>query len=252
MTTGMKHNSGDIEAVALHGRYVSLIPLDPAVHAERLYAACHGPACEDLWRFLRDGPFPDVPTYRVHLESIAGLDGFMPFVIVDNESRDVVGKVSLMRYSPTHRSVEIGYVLFAPVLRNSRGGTEALCLLARHVFEYLGCRRCEWRSDAANQASARAALRFGFHAEGVLRQHMIVKARSRDTAVFSLLDAEWPARKAALHAWLEPANFDSAGRQIVALRRSELSDLAPAEEARSPLEAPARYIAEGRPNPSSD
>lgn len=221
MTAGMKHDSGDIEAVALHGRYVSLIPLDPGVHTERLYAACHGPGCEELWRFLRDGPFPDVPTYRLHLESISGLDGFMPFVIMDNGSGDVVGKVSLMRYSPMHRSVEIGYVLFAPVLQNSRGGTEALCLIARHVFEYMGCRRCEWRSDAANQASARAALRFGFHAEGILRQHMIVKARSRDTAVFSLLYVEWPARKAALHTWLEPANFDSAGRQVAALRRSQ-------------------------------
>jgi RimJ/RimL family protein N-acetyltransferase len=147
----------------------------------------------------------------------------MPFVIMDSGSGHVVGKVSLMRYSPTHRSIEIGYVLFAPVLRNSRGGTEALYLATRHVFEYLGCRRCEWRSDVANQASARAALRFGFHAEGILRQHMIVKARSRDTAVFSLLDVEWLARKAALDAWLEPANFDAQGGQIVALRRSEES-----------------------------
>ncbi len=216
----MKPDSGGIEAVVLRGRYVSLSPLDPAVHAECLYAVCHGPACEDAWRFLRDGPFADVPAYRAHLEAIARLDGFMPFVIMDNESGDVVGKVSLMRYSPTHRSVEIGYVLFAPVLRNSRGGTEALFLAARHAFEYLGCRRCEWRCDSANQASVRAALRIGFQAEGMLRQHMIVKARSRDTAVFSLLDVEWPARKAVLDAWLEPANFDPAGRQIVALRAS--------------------------------
>ncbi|RDU98028.1 N-acetyltransferase [Trinickia dinghuensis] len=219
----MKQCSGGGEAVALRGRYVSLIPLDPAVHAERLYAVCHGPGHEDSWRFLRDGPFADVPAYRAHLEAFAGLEGVLPFVIMHNGSGDVVGKMSLMRYSPTHRSVEIGYVLFVPVLRNSRGGTEAIYLAARYAFEDLGCRRCEWRSDAANQASARAALRLGFQREGVLRQHMVVKARSRDTAVFSLLDAEWPARKAALDAWLEPSNFDAEGRQIAALKRSDAS-----------------------------
>ena len=123
MTASAKRCSDVVEPVGLRGRYVSLIPLDLAVHVEPLYAACHGPACEDSWRFLRDGPFADVPAYRAHLEAIAGLDGFMPFVITDNGSGDVVGKVSLMRYSRIHRSVEIGYVLFAPVLRNSRGGT---------------------------------------------------------------------------------------------------------------------------------
>lgn len=224
MTARMQPDSGGVEAIALRGRYVSLIPLDPEVHAARLYAACHGPACEASWRFVRDGPFADVPAYREHLEAIARLEGFMPFVIMDNGSGDVVGKVCLMRYSSAHRSVEIGYVLFAPVLRNSRGGTEALYLAARHVFEYLGCRRCERRTDTANQASARAAQRLGFQAEGVFRQHMIVKARSRDTAVFSLLDAEWPARKAALNAWLAPSNFDTAGQQIVALRRVSHAD----------------------------
>lgn len=168
------------------------------------------------------GPFADVAAYQAHLEAIARMDGFAMFVIMDNGSGDVVGKVSLIRYSPTHRSVEIGYVLFAPVLRNSRGGTETLYLLACHVFGYLGCRRCEWRTDVANQASARAALRVGFKVEGVLRRHMIVKGRSRDTAVFSLLDMEWPDRKAALETWLRPANFDSTGRQIVGLRRSKL------------------------------
>lgn len=207
----------------LRGRYISLMPLNLAVHAELLFTACHGPACEDSWRFLRDGPFADVADFRAHLEAIASLDGFMVFVITDNGSGDVVGKVSLMRHSRTHRSIEIGYVLFAPVLGNSRGGTEALYLAALHAFDNLGCRRCEWRSDADNEASVRAALRLGFRAEGILRQHMIVKSRSRDTAVFSLLDGEWPARKAALEAWLQPANFDAAGRQIVALKRVEES-----------------------------
>lgn len=237
MTAAMNRCSGEVQAVALHGRYISLIPLDPAVHAEYLYVACHGPGHEASWRFLRDGPFADVPAYRVHLEAIACLVGFMPFVIMDNGSGALVGKLSLMRYSPTHRSAEIGYVLFAPVLRNSRGGTEALYLAARHVFEYLGCRRCEWRSDTVNRASARAALRLGFQAECILRQHMIVKARSRDTAVFSLLDIEWPARKAALEAWLEPANFDAAGRQIVTLRRSGVK----VPRSSAPLSPPAHY-----------
>lgn len=207
------------ESFALRGRYVALSPLDPAVHAGPLYAMSHGPGRASLWRFLRDGPFADLPAYRAHLDELVSRDLFMPFVIVASGSGEVVGKVSLIRFCAEHRSIEIAYVLFSPVLQGTRGGTEALYLLVRHAFEHLGCRRCEWRSDTENQASIRAALRFGFREEGVLRRHMIVKAHSRDTAVLSLLDLEWPARKTAIDRWLAPTNFDTAERQISSLQR---------------------------------
>ena len=131
-----------------------------------------------------------------------------------------------MRFSPEHRSVEIGYVLFLPSLQRTRGGTESLFLLMSHVFETMKLRRCEWRCDSRNARSERAALRLGFRAEGHLRQHMIVKGVNRDTLVFSLLDAEWPIIKTALSAWLADENFDQDGaakRSLDEIRISQSS-----------------------------
>jgi Acetyltransferase (GNAT) domain len=105
-------------------------------------------------------------------------------------------------------------------------------VLARHVFDDLGYRRLEWKCDAANARSRRAAERFGFTFEGVFRQHMIVKGRNRDTAWYSLLDSEWPAVRAAFEAWLAPANFDADGRQRAPLRQ------------RSTATAPSRPLAQ--------
>ena len=105
------------------------------------------------------------------------------------------------------------------VLQRTRGATEAMYLLARYVFEDLGYRRYEWKCHALNERSRSAALRLGFTFEGIFRQHMIIKGRNRDTAWYSMLDSEWPARKARLERWLAPENFDADGRQ-----RTPLSD----------------------------
>jgi RimJ/RimL family protein N-acetyltransferase len=118
-----------------------------------------------------------------------------------------------MRIEPTHRVIEVGSILFTNALQRTRGATEAMYLLARYVFEELEYRRYEWKCNALNAASRRAALRLGFAFEGVFRQHMIVKGRSRDTAWYSMIDAEWPARKAEFERWLSPDNFHPDGRQ---------------------------------------
>jgi RimJ/RimL family protein N-acetyltransferase len=118
-----------------------------------------------------------------------------------------------MRIDPVHRGIEVGSILYTPALQRTTGATEAMYLMARHAFEDLGYRRYEWKCNALNQPSRRAALRFGFTFEGIFRQHMIVKGRNRDTAWYSMLDSEWPARKAAFERWLNPANFDAGGRQ---------------------------------------
>jgi RimJ/RimL family protein N-acetyltransferase len=122
-----------------------------------------------------------------------------------------------LRIEPAHRSIEVGWILYAPALQRTVGATEAMYLLAKHAFEDLGYRRYEWKCDALNAPSRRAALRLGFTFEGIFRQHMIVKGRNRDSAWFSLLDTEWPARRDAFERWLDPANFDAQGRQRVAL-----------------------------------
>jgi len=123
------------------------------------------------------------------------------------------GWASYMRIEPAHGVVEVGNIMLSPRLQRTRAATEAMFLMARHVFEDLGYRRYEWKCNARNEPSRRAALRLGFTFEGIFRQHMIIKDQNRDTAWFSMLDHEWPARKAAFEAWLGPANFDGEGRQ---------------------------------------
>jgi RimJ/RimL family protein N-acetyltransferase len=122
-----------------------------------------------------------------------------------------------MRIDQANGVVEVGNILMTPALQRTTAATEAMYLMARHVFEDLGYRRYEWKCNALNEPSRRAALRYGFTFEGIFRQHMIVKSQNRDTAWFSLLDHEWPARKRAFEAWLNPANFDANGRQLKAL-----------------------------------
>jgi RimJ/RimL family protein N-acetyltransferase len=114
------------------------------------------------------------------------------------------------------RVIEVGHVLYSPTLQRTPLATEVQFLLARYVFETLGYRRYEWKCDALNAASRRAALRYGFIYEGTFRQFMITKeGRNRDNAWFSMLDGEWPARKANFERWLAPENFTADGKQKV-------------------------------------
>jgi len=126
-----------------------------------------------------------------------------------------------MEIRPAMRVIEVGNILYSPALQRTPLGTEAQYLLARYAFETLGYRRYEWKCNALNAASRGAALRYGFVYEGTFRQHMITKSRSRDTAYYSMLDSEWPARKVAFERWLAPENFDAQGRQRMSL--SELN-----------------------------
>jgi RimJ/RimL family protein N-acetyltransferase len=145
------------------------------------------------------------------------------YAIVDR-SGQVMGVATLMEIRPAMRVIEVGHIVYSPALQRTPLGTEAQYLLARYAFETLGYRRYEWKCDAHNAPSRRAALRYGFVFEGILRRHMIAKGRTRDTAYFSMLDSEWPARKAAFEKWLAPENFDASGKQRTSL--SELNKMA--------------------------
>jgi len=207
------------QPTTLQGRFVTLVPLDPAAHAVALYEASHGPEREDLGRYLFDGPYPDQATFEARLKQMAGSRDPLFFTILDNATRKPVGYSSYLRIEPAHRCIEVGSILFTPALQRTPGATEAMYLMARHVFEDLGYRRYEWKCNALNEPSRRAALRLGFTFEGIFRQHMIIKGRNRDTAWFSMLDSEWPARKASFERWLSRENFDAQGRQKQSLSR---------------------------------
>ena len=205
------------QPTVLAGRVVTLRPFDRAAHAEALYRATHGPEKDDQWRYMSEGPFPSRAEFDVFLDRSAGSADPLFFAIVDNATGAAVGQASYMRIEPRYRVIEVGNIIFTPALQRSSGATEAMYLMARHVFEDLGYRRYEWKCNALNQPSRRAALRLGFVFEGVFRQHMIIKGRNRDTAWFSMLDSEWPMRRANFERWLAPSNFDPAGRQVLSL-----------------------------------
>jgi RimJ/RimL family protein N-acetyltransferase len=190
---------------------VRLEPVDPDRHAGALFAAAAGD--DRLWDYLPYGPFADVEALREHLARQAASEDPLFFAVVDAGTGEAAGVVSYLRVEPGHGCIEIGHIWFGAPLQRTAAATETIYLLARHAFDELGNRRLEWKCDAANARSRRAAERFGFTFEGVFRQHQIVKGRNRDTAWYSLLDAEWPAVRAAFEAWLAPGNFEADGRQ---------------------------------------
>jgi RimJ/RimL family protein N-acetyltransferase len=202
----------------LPGQYVTLEPLNTAKHGAALWDSLRGPQNDDLWLYLADGPYAAREDFDQALEKIAlsRLDPLF-FAIVDNASRRALGRASYLRIEPPHRCLEVGGILYSPLLQKTRGATEAMYLMARHAFDTLGYRRYEWKCNALNTPSRHAALRLGFTFEGIFRQHMLIKGRNRDTAWFSMLDHEWPARRQALERWLDPANFNAGGEQIRSL-----------------------------------
>lgn len=202
------------ERAVLAGRTVRLEPLDPQRHGAQLHAASHAPAIDPaLWLYLSVGPFASEAAFMAWLEKCAASKDPLFLAVVDLQRGRAVGMVSYMRMEPAHGVIEIGNIWFGPAIQRTRQASEAIFLLARHVFDDLGYRRLEWKCNALNQPSRRAALRFGFSYEGLFRQHMVIKDRSRDTTWFAMVRDEWPAIRAAFEAWLDPANFDSAGKQ---------------------------------------
>lgn len=202
------------EAVTLSDRYGRIQRLDAARHRASLWDAFAGH--NHIWTYMRYGPFADAAVFSDWLISCEEARDPFYYAIADPSGRPL-GLAALMRIEPDMRVVEIGNILLSPSIQRTPLATEAQYLLARYVFETLGYRRYEWKCDALNAASRRAALRLGFSFEGIFRDHMIVKGRSRDTAWFAMLETEWPARKAAFERWLAPENFAADGTQKMRL-----------------------------------
>ena len=205
------------DRVVLEGREVCLEPLNPLRHGDPLFEATAGREQDSLWTYMFDGPFEDRGAFDAAMARMATSEDPFYFAIVDRRSGGATGRAALMRIEPAHRVIEVGSIVYSPRLQRTRGATEAMYLLAQYVFEGLGYRRYEWKCHALNGPSRSAALRLGFTFEGIFRQHMIVKGRNRHTAWYSMIDSEWPARKARLERWLAPENFDADGRQRTSL-----------------------------------
>jgi len=198
---------------AMDGRFCRVEPLDPSRHAADLLAANAEDRDGRNWTYLPYGPFARDDDYRQWMERVCRGEDPLFHAIVARDSGRAVGVASLMRIDPVNGVIEVGGINYSPRLQRRPAATEAMYLLMRRAFDELGYRRYEWKCDALNAPSRAAAARLGFRFEGIFRQAIVYKGRSRDTAWFSITDGEWPALKAAFERWLEPANFDESGRQ---------------------------------------
>lgn len=200
--------------VKLEGRFCRIEKL-AAVHGGALWTAVKND--DGLWTYMGYGPFPNGNSFDRWLEERTVLLDPYSYAVIDKASGKATGIVTLMEIRPAQRVIEIGNIVYSALLQRTPAATEAQYLVARYVFDDLHHRRYEWKCNALNAPSRRAAARLGFTYEGTFRQHMIVKGRNRDTAWFAMLDGEWPARKAVFERWLAPDNFDAAGKQKTSL-----------------------------------
>ncbi|MFN0263078.1 GNAT family N-acetyltransferase [Tepidamorphus sp. 3E244] len=200
----------------LEGRYCRLEQVTPGHFADLWHA--YGKDTEGrIWDYLPYGPFESRDDFFAFAQATYLGDDPLFHAIIDARTGKAVGVASLMRITPEFGVIEVGHINYGPPLQKTPAGTEAQYLLMRRAFEELGYRRYEWKCDNANAGSKAAAKRYGFTFEGIFRKHLVVKCRNRDTAWFSITDDEWPAIRAAFESWLEPGNFDEAGRQKIKL-----------------------------------
>jgi RimJ/RimL family protein N-acetyltransferase len=201
------------QRISLDGRFVRLEPLDADAHGDDLYCAATAPGAEARHRYLFEPAPADRSVFDAWIVKASASSDPLFFAAVDPPSGRAMGRAALMRIAPEHRVIETGSILWGPEMAGTRAATEAIFLFARHVLDDLGYRRFEWKCDALNAPSRHAALRLGFRFEGIFRDHMIVKGRSRDTAWFAMTREDWPICRRAFEAWLSPDNFQSDGRQ---------------------------------------
>ncbi|MEA1065482.1 GNAT family protein [Erwinia sp. HR93] len=199
----------------IEGRYCTLVPTTLA-HARELFAA-YGKVPED-WTYVPYGPFDTFAEFEAYIGAMENGKDPLHFTVLDNATGRPGGTLALMRIRPEYGVMEVGHVVFSQRLKKTAMATEAHYLLMKEVFDALGYRRYEWKCDSLNQPSQRAAARLGFVFEGVFRQALIYKGRTRDTAWLSIIDKQWCDVKRALEAWLAPENF-SDGQQRQPLAR---------------------------------
>jgi len=212
----------------IKGRYVRLEPVDPSRHASDLFELSHGAQGDPaIWIYMGYGPFADIGGFTAWLVERAASTDPLFYAVIDEASGRAAGMASFLRIVPADGVIETGHIWFTPVLQRTRQATEAIFLMGKYAFDTLGNRRFEWKCNARNAPSRRAAGRFGFTFEGIFREHMIVKGRNRDTAWYSIIDRDWPAIKAAFESWLDPANFDSSGREKKKLAAAQFAGAQP-------------------------
>ncbi len=198
---------------SIQGQYCRIELFDADAHSRGLFAAFAQDSDHRNWTYLPYGPFAQLQDFRRWANTACTKEDPLFHTVIDNDTNRAVGMASYLRINPPVGVIEVGHIHFSPKLQRTPMATEAMYLMMRRVFDQLGYRRYEWKCDALNQPSNRAARRLGFSFEGIFRQATMYKNRNRDTAWYAILDHEWPAIKAAFAAWLDPDNFEDSGIQ---------------------------------------
>ena len=168
--------------VSLRGRYATLEPLDATRHGADLWEAIRGH--DDLWTWLPGSPAVSGSALMESVERWRQAEHAILLAILPTETGRAAGWASYMRITPAHGVLEVGNILFSPVLQRTRAATEAMYLMARYVFEDLGYRRYEWKCNAENAPSRRAAVRLELHVRRAsFVNTWLVKGHNRDTAL---------------------------------------------------------------------
>jgi len=205
----------------MEGRYVRIVPFDPAGNGEALWNALGGVEANKRLRWFGWPVMHGADDLIARLRNYNDNDGWRTCVFETLYDGAVTGMASYMRTDAANGVTEVGAVGHGAAMKRSRASTEVHYLMARRVFDELGYRRYEWKLNNLNAPSHAAALRLGFIFEGIFRQHQVTgRGENRDTAWYSMLDSEWPVVKLAFEAWLDPGNFDAKGEQ-----RERLQDI---------------------------
>ncbi len=207
----------EVPHTAMHGRTCDVVPLAKH-HATDLHAAFSADKPGALWTYMPTGPFADEAQYADWVSNACQSHDPLFFAVIDKADGNAVGVASFLRIQPAQGVIEVGFITFSPRLQRTPMATEAMYLMMKRALGELGYRRYEWKCDALNAPSRRAAARLGFQYDGLFKQALVYKGRNRDTAWFSILDGDWPRIRAGFEAWMDPANFDVHGTQKTPLR----------------------------------
>lgn len=213
------------DPLVLDGRFVRLERWQAEAHASGLFGAICGPADDELWRYIPAEKPQSINELTTFFDGANRRSSgqWRTLVIIDKQSDSVLGTASYMRIREAHGSVEVGCVIYSKQLQRKPEATEAMYLMAHHVFDELGYRRYEWKCHNDNEASRHAAARLGFTFEGVFRKDLVIRGENRDTAWFSMTNDEWPGNKTGFETWLSAENFDPSGSQIRSLAALRLA-----------------------------
>ncbi len=198
---------------AMEGKFCRIEALDPDLHAAALHEANLTDTEARIWTYMAYGPFKDLSSYRDWVTAYSRSEDPLFHAVIDKRTGKAAGVASYLRIDPANGAIEVGHINYAPPLQRTAAASEAMFLMMARVFDELGYRRYEWKCDALNAPSRKAAERLGFRYEGLFRQAATYKGRNRDTAWYAMTDKDWPAVKAAFQAWLAADNFDRNGRQ---------------------------------------